>query len=201
MVNRLLQFWRIRAPQLIITLVIVSLCAAHAPIPVPLGSATGKDLSRPFPCQNRPCGCRTAAQCWKKCCCFSDEEKLAWARQNGVTPPDFVVQNAAEASIAQCAPKASSCGCCAKGDAPAEPALSKEKTGSDLSYIVVIGAFAQHCQGGGDGLFVLPPAIVFTQPRWNATQPFAGWLRPQSIISHGRTAEPPVPPPRLIAAL
>ena len=34
-------------------------------------SPSEKDQSAPFPCQNRPCGCKTAEQCWKKCCCKS----------------------------------------------------------------------------------------------------------------------------------
>lgn len=50
-----------------------------------------KDPSRPFPCQNRPCGCLTADECWKgDCCCFTLEEKLAWAEANGIEPPEHV---------------------------------------------------------------------------------------------------------------
>lgn len=55
---------------------------------VPSAAVTPKkDASRPFPCQNRPCGCMTAEACWKQCCCFSKREKLEWARRNGVAPP------------------------------------------------------------------------------------------------------------------
>ena len=50
-----------------------------------------KDTSVPFPCQHRPCGCLTAEQCWRgDCCCFTLEEKLAWAEANGVEPPKHV---------------------------------------------------------------------------------------------------------------
>ena len=38
------------------------LFARRPPIPVP--AAVHKDASQPFPCQNHPCGCRTAEQCW-----------------------------------------------------------------------------------------------------------------------------------------
>lgn len=45
----------------------------------------------PYPCQSRPCGCLTAKQCWQgDCCCFTLEEKLAWAEANGVEPPEHV---------------------------------------------------------------------------------------------------------------
>lgn len=44
-----------------------------------------------YPCQHRPCGCMTAAQCWRgDCCCFTLEEKLAWAEANGIEPPQHV---------------------------------------------------------------------------------------------------------------
>ncbi|QJX01304.1 hypothetical protein FTUN_8948 [Frigoriglobus tundricola] len=57
--------------------------------PLPLLSAgTSKDGSRPFPCQSRPCGCLTYNECWKgDCCCFTIEEKLHWAEENGIEPP------------------------------------------------------------------------------------------------------------------
>ncbi len=57
-------------------------------IPLPKQNHT---LER-FPCENCPCGCASAAFCWDKCCCHSDEEKLAWAQKEGVTPPDFLVK-------------------------------------------------------------------------------------------------------------
>ena len=54
----------------------------------------GKDASEPFPCQNRPCGCKTADQCWKKCCCFTNAQKVAWANSRSVKVPSYVVQAA-----------------------------------------------------------------------------------------------------------
>jgi hypothetical protein len=51
-------------------------------LPLPLGGVApgsmdtavskrlaAKDRSTPFPCMNRPCGCVSAEQCRKKCCC------------------------------------------------------------------------------------------------------------------------------------
>ncbi len=61
-------------------------------IPVPKTKVT----SERFPCENRPCGCFSAAHCWDKCCCHTDEEKLAWAEKNGVKPPDFLVKRVAK---------------------------------------------------------------------------------------------------------
>lgn len=56
-----------------------------------------------FPCEQRSCGCSNADHCWDKCCCFSDQEKLAWAAKQGVRPPDFLLARVAKkrASIAR----------------------------------------------------------------------------------------------------
>lgn len=40
-----------------------------------------------FPCQGSRCGCRTAEDCWFGCCCRTPSQRLAWAKRNGVTPP------------------------------------------------------------------------------------------------------------------
>lgn len=55
-------------------------------VPLPAGMPRDK-FGAPFPCQSHACGCRSAAACWADCCCFTREQKLAWARANGVTPP------------------------------------------------------------------------------------------------------------------
>lgn len=54
-----------------------------------------KGTAERFPCENRPCGCSSAAHCWDTCCCHTDEEKLSWADRNGVKPPDFLVERVA----------------------------------------------------------------------------------------------------------
>jgi hypothetical protein len=76
-------------------LVFTSLAAfVSACVGVPLTSPNQlpqKNLSTPFPCQDSICGCMSADQCWKSCCCRSNREKLAWAKKHGVTPPTFVL--------------------------------------------------------------------------------------------------------------
>ncbi|MBL9095123.1 MAG: hypothetical protein JNL96_28150 [Planctomycetaceae bacterium] len=95
---------------------------AAAPVVKPGSDAT------PFPCQAHRCGCVSAESCWKSCCCFSHEEKLAWARLNGVTPPAYVIA-AAEARPAHtrspvkkacCSsvPRAGAKSCCSAGPEP-----------------------------------------------------------------------------------
>ena len=76
---------RARSRRYVATLSLLHYLALLVGIPLPLPAA--KDSSRPFPCQHHRCGCQNAEQCWRQCCCFTNEQKLAWARKNGVTPP------------------------------------------------------------------------------------------------------------------
>lgn len=95
-------------------------------IGVPLPVPPAKNLKERFPCENCPCSCSTAAACWDNCCCKTDEEKLVWAEQNGVKPPEFLVRRVAakrksakeespDRLAGQDAAKAkSTCSCCSK---------------------------------------------------------------------------------------
>ena len=60
-------------------------------IGMPLPKSRQKDKSIAYPCMNHACGCMNAEQCWRGCCCYTRDEKLAWARENGVAPPAFVL--------------------------------------------------------------------------------------------------------------
>src|SRR5262245_38087311 len=75
-------------------------------IPLPLDAAPKS--GEVYPCMYHRCGCHSAEQCWRDCCCMSMAEKLVWARKNNVTPPDYVLDEAAaqglldEESAAKC---------------------------------------------------------------------------------------------------
>ena len=86
-------FKRLSVRRLISVSILLSVCAMLLPLPVAFLKTTGseKDLSQPFPCQNRPCGCQSADQCWKKCCCFTNVQKVAWAKSNNVKLPAYVL--------------------------------------------------------------------------------------------------------------
>lgn len=64
-------------------------------IGVPIPDFRPKHSTERFPCENCSCGCRTAAFCWDKCCCHTDQEKLEWAIEHGVKPPKFLVDRVA----------------------------------------------------------------------------------------------------------
>ena len=179
--------------------------------------SSGKDLSAPFPCQSRRCGCKSAQQCWKKCCCFTDTQKVAWAKANRVTPPEFVVAAAKrEAPVAQGTCQAAEA-CCSKdvrreGEAPAEPrakvaAQSPERLGRSLSLPtptprvrIVVGIEALQCQGveqtiAGVLISLQPPellTVVFTNLDTGEVSLLADLpLAPCE-------QQPPTPPPRFL---
>src|ERR1700722_3615938 len=63
--------------------------AAALGYPLPASFANHKDRSQPFPCQDHACGCQSAEQCWSGCCCFTPEERWAWAESHHVEPPAY----------------------------------------------------------------------------------------------------------------
>ena len=61
--------------------------AGMGPMGAPAGlDAAGviatKDRSVVFPCMNSPCGCASADQCFRECCCTTLAERLAFARRH-----------------------------------------------------------------------------------------------------------------------
>ncbi|HVX10052.1 MAG TPA: hypothetical protein VHC22_02515 [Pirellulales bacterium] len=121
-----------------------------AAVGVPLPAARTKDRSIAFPCMDRPCGCHDAAACKAHCCCFSSEEKLAWASAHDVDPTPFVDDRALASLIAtddspfagKCCESrrtairghADSASCCAKKVDPRQPtARCNARTTADRS--------------------------------------------------------------------
>ncbi len=187
--------------QSISLLLLVGFVIALLPIPlISFSSKVGKDLSRPFPCQNRPCGCMSAAQCKKKCCCFSDEQKLAWAKRHGVDPSEVVVLTAKRAPACEASPQV----CCTiKNGSKAKVAHRppKAKAASSSRYKIVIGAVADDCQGlaktaFGQAVFLIPPMTSLNPLVESIVERF---INRGSVIVQA-IAEPPVPPPRISVA-
>jgi hypothetical protein len=63
--------------------------AAAIGFPLPATFASHKDRSEPFPCRDHACGCQNAEECWSGCCCFSAEERWAWAESHHIQPPEY----------------------------------------------------------------------------------------------------------------
>jgi len=111
----------------VLSLAVISMLAAIVGVPLPIVRLK-KDRSIPFPCMDRPCGCANAESCWRKCCCHTNAEKIAWAQKNNVTPPDYVIA-AVRSEVGVDSPK---CCCCSK-KAAASPVNKLPKVESHQS--------------------------------------------------------------------
>jgi hypothetical protein len=67
-------------------------------IPLPAGSSLPVS-GELYPCAGHACGCASAEQCWRRCCCHSLAERIAWAREHKVRPPAFVIAEARQGGI------------------------------------------------------------------------------------------------------
>lgn len=197
-------------------MLLLSVCASIAPIPLASPTRSEKDTSRPFPCQNRPCGCRSAEQCWKQCCCFTNAQKIAWARANQVAAPDYVHVAAAQESKSPvsrkpcCSTRSKEALCCRSeslidesgGHEPSQVAQSDaDKADDDESVDYVIAVMAEQCRGQSTFWNSLPWAVI---PEVTLTEPLVN-VEP---VDHGAapalptiTYQPPAPPPRQPAIL
>lgn len=186
-------------------LLTVVLLVALFPLPViSVPSHAVKDLSTPFPCQHRRCGCMSAAQCKKKCCCFSAEQKVAWAKKNGVSVSDVVEL----ADVPRNPPATASC-CEAKSSAKKCHLAPMEKSSCQTSKCkiagkqkgrvqVAIAAMVFKCRGVavtafGQPAYVLPDVV----PSSVVAELTSEKVYCRTPIFNPPDLDPPVPPPRL----
>ncbi len=180
----------------------VTACTLGIPLPIQVE----KPSSELFPCMNCPCGCKTAEKCWRDCCCHTQAEKLAWARDNGVTPPAYVLVAVERPSATKgpscCSNKAASSSCCSSHVKPnccgsetaCQQAKPKRRRSSSSTVLIMM---AQRCQGLTSSLTVLPPSVMppkihqplDTPPSW-----VAGLTN--DLLSPGPFAVPDTPPPQ-----
>jgi len=147
------QLDQIRLPILSLIAGCLVACSLEFPLPV----VVQKDTTIAYPCQTRGCGCQNADQCWKSCCCFSDVEKLAWAKANGVTPPDWFIQKMAAAekeasktlvtATVPAAKKSSCCCCCKKESKSCPPVLDQATDESNNSEVHLTLRQQRGCNG------------------------------------------------------
>jgi hypothetical protein len=188
--------------------------ALGIPLPIPAGPAS----DQPYPCMHHRCGCVSPEQCWRNCCCMSLEEKLAWARDNHVTPPHYVLAEARlhgilwEEFCAQTPDEtASTCPCCANhshrccGTVGCEmlcrssPSMHDcaKRSGPNRGVILIE---ALKCHGAGDnwhGLSVSlpPPSEVCPALSDDVIQ----WISLPSETHLSLSFPPALPPPRSAA--
>jgi len=179
----------------------VCLFYLFAALEIPLPVFVHKISSQPFPCQDHACGCQTAEQCWSHCCCFTPEERWAWAREHNVEPPTYAEKPADKPPAAQgwntvklrerdCGAATKSCCCACKTDAPA-----KEQPSASGRWITMMTTW--RCQGystlwlSTGAVLPVPPLTLSQEP----TPPSRVCL--PSLRADIVPSTPPDPPPRL----
>jgi hypothetical protein len=186
-------------PRLLHGLVVVVATAGYlvAVLGVPVRQPVRKDGGPAFPCQDHPCGCATAEQCWSNCCCFTPEERLAWAKRHQVEVPAALAWNSPRQrdlhaeEPKQCCSAGGSCGHACHDAAPECCAKQERKTQW------VLGTLASKCRGVCTlwltlGIAVPPPPI--TQWEWDGLA--VDWLRPEAETAASPLDSPTTPPPR-----
>lgn len=208
MISRLRTTWRRVRHRLCSLLVLVGVCASILPIPIPSAQPSDKDRSQPFPCQNRPCGCRSAEQCWKKCCCFSNAEKLAWAKANQVSAPDYVhvaADRESKSAVCRkpcCERKLASDLCCSppeflddsqKCEKATNP-IAKVDPEQQVNYILAF--VADQCRGQSSYFNSLPWAVLPDMVTLDSSSVVVEIEVAVSATLPQITYQPPAPPPR-----
>lgn len=185
---------------------LVNYLALCSGIPLPLGVASPVD-GRPYPCQHHRCGCGSAEKCWQSCCCMTMAEKLAWARQNGVTPPDYVVA----AARREAEPASHGCKHCqvrtqALGVRSQRAGVDSQHTDDETpntkhqtqDSIWVIALAAQKCRGESSNWLSVPWSVTPASPMTcgvvpAAVSPLCERPLPAQVSP---SFSPPDPPPR-----
>ena len=187
-------FWRCLRRRCCAGLALVAYLIAAAGIPLPAAHAR-KETSQPFPCMNNLCGCETAEQCWRGCCCLTPEQRWAWAKANDVQPPEYAERPAAPDESEAPPPHS----CCAAEDSPKDCCKPEGKEAGPARPGVrwILGAAALRCRGltaqwvsAGAVLPPDPPVTWVPGPVAECRVPhFASQASP-------RSEAPPIPPPR-----
>lgn len=179
------QLWspmRVRGPVTWACLFLFAVGSVGFPLPQPL--AIQKEAGEPFPCQDRACGCHTAEQCRRHCCCFSAAEKQAWfaARRSGQRPLDNFATGRATRSR----------GCCKSNTDSLSECHREEEGGSWLCQIS-----AQKCQGLTSlwGMIGLALPIECEAPILMALE--SAFILPGDEFGISLCSPPPIPPPRI----
>ncbi|MDY3558455.1 hypothetical protein R5W23_005572 [Gemmata sp. JC673] len=169
--------------------------------PVVVRPAKGGTGAIPFPCQSHPCGCQTSEQGWAgDCCCFTLEQKLAWAEERGITPPEHVRPAVAARQLARTSKQT----CCTKNTkscCESAPHADGEHESQASKPVVrwVAGMFAQKCRGEGpSGLLKLELISVPARPvEPRGAFALADSVREPVVHITPVSFRPPTRPPRI----
>ena len=190
-----------------------------AGVPLPAGDFARKS-GEFFPCSDCACGCASAEQCWRSCCCHSLAERMAWAREHGVRPPEYAIAAAQRARIdlvwlvepKDADSKSLSASCCARQLRADAPACCHEDKGccgdhdeqqpSESKTNRVIGWKALNCQGHSANWLAALPTVVSANCGKSDKLPLIEWLGLAGSEHASRASDlPAIPPPKTVSLI
>ena len=160
-------------------------------VPQPSRTASG-----PYPCQGGTCGCATAERCWRSCRCTTLTERLRWANENGVTPPNFVLlQLATEGAQAKSKPRA----CCSTSHDQSKPVACETRAEVTAPVDMVLLESVNRCRGLAAYVAIFGAATCEAIPQLPQVEHLLSECLPITDIMMGSCSQsPPTPPPRVI---
>lgn len=207
------QIFKTRRPIAIVVLLAYALAVGVVVVPV----IPDKSPETPFPCENHACGCCSAEQCWKSCCCFTREQKIAWAKVNNVVVPYHLLGE--ESVVAEKSQSNEHEGlCCSmgsgdRGSLPNKPCCShgnccskkvekhteclQDPDGNGPRTISITDVMS--CRGLQMLWILAPPSLTGAQsddPYLTLPRSFEFLRWSDDLLVSGHRS-PPVPPPRL----
>ena len=193
--------WSIRRRRQAIALGLLAVVAITS-LGMALPVSVRKLAAELYPCMHCSCGCANAEMCWRDCCCYTNEQKIAWARQNGVTPPAYVLAVikkpvCCRKKLASCC--VSKCGCCEKVAAKAEPMLvwRKHRKTSERKAKSIVLLQTLRCQGLSSHWTLLPPTVMPALPAvGEAPVGLVNCISVVDISWKGELSPPELPPPQ-----
>jgi hypothetical protein len=203
-------FCRLVGRRCVCALLLVAYAITAAGVPIPVASLP-KKRGEIFPCMASSCGCRTADQCWRSCCCHTLSQRLAWARKRGIEPPGFVIAQARAAGFDFESLAAASCddaGQCCRSNSQATVAADKassccrdrdaQHSSSEPQNDRIVAWRALACRGLPMNWLAAVPNMVIARPEVSHEIPLIGWLGPAiSEFAVGESDHPTVPPPEM----
>jgi hypothetical protein len=178
-----------------------------AGVPLPSASRPAKSGER-YPCESCGCGCDSAEHCWRNCCCHTLAERLAWAEQNGVTPPAFALAEARQAglddagrphstkvvrvAVATKSPTATPSCCHSKASCCSS---HSKHTPQDDASLFVVAWRALACHGQSLNWLAAVPSLISVELNLSDQLPLVTWLGPHSSEVAAGVADVPTPPP------
>jgi hypothetical protein len=168
---------------------------------IPLPAARSAKSGERFPCESCPCGCDSAEHCWRSCCCHTLAERIDWARENGVRPPEFVIAQARAENInlawlgGRGAPSTAPKSCCVAHADDTKPRCPHCARHHDKTTGQFVAWQALGCHGQSANWIYTVPTMIVVRLELTDQSPVVAWLRPPSFGFANRIADDLVVPP------